>query len=225
MLKLNLNPKFFEKAGLGAIVFFFVMLFFVSMQGFAQSTESKVKFGIKGGVNFTNFYSGDNITDEKVKTGFHAGMYIQAPLVEDVLFLQPEILYSKKGNQSNYNNFIQGSGKYQFSLGYLEVPVALGLKLGPFSLHAGPYAAFLTDAKVKDVDSNGTIEGATTLNKQNFNSFDYGLIGGAGFDFNHAQIGLRYNMGLREIGNSGLAGELTKNAKNSALQIYAGFSF
>ena len=222
---LTIKNKFSKIASFGAVLLFFILTLFVSMQGFAQDDDDRVRFGIKGGVSLSNLYSGNTVTDEKVKPGFLAGVYLKAPIVEDLLFIQPELIYIQKGNQSNYSNFIQGSGKYQFSLGYVELPVAIGVKLGPVSIHAGPYAAYLTNAKVKDVNSDGTIKGATDLNQQNFNTIDYGVFGGAGFDLKYVQVGARYDLGLREIGNSGLAGQLTQNAKNSALQIYLGINF
>ncbi|MDJ1492297.1 porin family protein [Cytophagaceae bacterium DM2B3-1] len=197
-----------------------LLLFFATSTSYAQA-----KFGIKGGVNLSNFYSGDDVSDNNLKPGFQAGLYVKAPIIEDVLFIQPELLYTRKGAQSTYSNFIQGSGKYQFGLGYAQLPVLLGVDLGIFNIHAGPYVAYLTDAKVKDVDNDGSINGVTDLNRDNFNSLDYGLSGGIGLDFEAAQIGLRYDLGLREIGASGLAGELTKNYKNSALQLYVGFHF
>ncbi|MDJ1499763.1 porin family protein [Xanthocytophaga agilis] len=197
-----------------------LLLFFATSASYAQA-----KFGIKGGVNLSNFYSGDDVSDNNLKPGFQAGLYVKAPIIEDVLFIQPELLYTRKGAQSTYSNFIQGSGKYQFGLGYAQLPVLLGVDLGIFNIHAGPYVAYLTDAKVKDVDNDGSINGVTDLNRDNFNSLDYGLSGGIGLDFEAAQIGLRYDLGLREVGASGLAGELTKNYKNSAIQLYVGFHF
>ena len=200
----------------------------VPFVGFAQdgnADSGTAKFGFKVGGNLTNFYSGDNINDNNLKPGFQAGIYWQGHIIEDVLFIQPEILYTRKGTQATYSNFLLGSGTYQFGLGYVEVPVVLGFNLGRFNLHAGGYGAYLTDARVRDVRDNGDIRGVTELNRSNFNSFDYGLVGGLGVDFEFGQVGLRYNMGLREIGDSGIAGQLTQNAKNQALQLYLGFHF
>ena len=55
---------------------------------------------------------------------------------------------------------------------------------------------------------------------------DYGLVGGLGLDFNHINIGMRYNYGLKSVGHSGsLSGDLTQNSKNSALSFYIGMAF
>ena len=167
-----------------------------------------------------------------MKPGVNAGFYAKVP-VSKLLSFQPEVLYSMKGAQLNYNN-IFGSGKYRYNLDYLEVPVAAVFNIARnFNIHAGPYAAFLLSAKVQDVDKNGNINGATEgningateLNKDNFQSVDYGVFGGVAFDAGNATIGGRYTYGLREIGKAGLSGNLTKNSKNSALSFYIGFGF
>ena len=74
-----------------------LLLIAASTASYAQSTA---KFGIKGGVNLSNFYSGDDISDNNVKPGFQAGLYARLPIIEDVLFVQPELIYTRKGAQS-----------------------------------------------------------------------------------------------------------------------------
>jgi hypothetical protein len=51
------------------------------------------------------------------------------------------------------------------------------------------------------------------------------LVGGIGIDVQQFTIGARYNYGLKEIGDSGLSGQLTKNSKNSVLAVYIGLGF
>ncbi len=191
------------------------------------STESGLspKFGIKGGLNLTSLYV-DNVSSEHMKAGFDAGFYAKLPVTKG-FSIQPELLYSQKGAKDTYSNFVQGSGEYRFNLGYMELPVLAVVNLAPnFNLHVGGYAAYLVSANVKDVNNDGTIEGATELNTDNFNRWDFGLIGGLGFDIGNCTIGARYNYGLSEIGKSGnLSGDLTKNSKNAGVSVYLGFAF
>ncbi len=187
--------------------------------------QSQTTFGIKGGVMLSNFYSGNTIDDQNVKPSFQGGFYLKAPIIEDVLYIQPELIYTRKGTEAEYKNILQGKGKYQFGLGYVELPVMLSVNIGHFNIHAGPYAAYLTDAKIKDVDSDGSVNGITDLKRSDFNAFDWGLAGGIGLDFGKAQVGLRYDLGMRPIGDSGILGNLTKDYKNSALQLYIGVNF
>ena len=37
------------------------------------------------------------------------------------------------------------------------------------------------------------------LDRDNFDNWDYGLVGGVGFNFGDIQLGARYNYGLNEI--------------------------
>lgn len=196
---------------------------------FAQEQKTKSertltpKIGIKGGVNFSNLYV-DNVKDENVKVGAVGGLYTKIP-VSKGLSIQPEILYNMKGAQVNYNSLF-GSGKYRYNFNYIEIPVSLVINVAKkFNVLAGGYSAFLTSAKVKDVDANGNINGVTTLNKDNFESFDYGLVGGLGFDIENTNIGLRYSYGLKNIGKDGsLSGNLLRDAKNSVISLTIGFA-
>ena len=183
------------------------------------------KFGIKGGLNLTNLYSSEANTDH-LKAGFNAGVFAKLPVTKG-FSIQPEILYSLKGNKSTYDNVLQGSGEYRFNLGYVEVPVLAVVNLAPnFNLHLGGYAAYLVNANVKNVSSNGDVQGVTDLNTSDFNKWDFGLAGGLGFDIQHFTLGARYNYGLSHIGKSGEAsGQLLGNAKNEGLSVYVGFGF
>lgn len=183
------------------------------------------KFGIKGGFNLTNLYVND-VSDEHAKPGFNAGIFAKLAVARG-FSIQPELLYTVKGAKEDYNNFIMGNGAYRFNLNYVELPLLAVINLGKnFNIHAGGYAAYLVSANIKDVDKNGTINGATDLNEDNFNRWDLGLVGGLGFDIQNFSIGARYNYGLSEIGKSGsLSGQLTNNSKNAGLSVYVGIAF
>jgi hypothetical protein len=185
----------------------------------------KAKFGIKGGLNLTNLYNSEATTNH-LKAGFNAGVFAKLPVTKG-FSIQPEILYSLKGDKSTYDNFVQGSGEYRFNLGYIEVPVLAVVNLAPnFNLHLGGYAAYLVNANVKNVNDNGDIQGATDLSTSDFNKWDFGLVGGLGFDIENFTLGARYNYGLSHIGKSGsLAGDLAGNAKNAGISVYVGFGF
>jgi len=191
------------------------------------STESGLspKFGIKGGLNLTNLYVND-VSNEHMKVGFNAGVYAKLPVTRG-FSIQPELLYTVKGAKENYNNFIQGTGEYRFNLNYLELPVLAVVNLAPnFNIHAGGYVAYLVSANVKNVDNNGTIQGASDLGTDNFQRWDAGLVGGAAFDIGNVTLGARYNYGLRNIGKSGnLSGDLTQNSKNAGFSFFVGFAF
>ena len=212
-------------------VLFMGIVLLTSTAAYAQEQQTtaesglSAKFGIKGGLNLTNLYV-DNASSEHMKAGFNAGVFAKLPITKG-FSIQPELLYSVKGAKDTYSNVLQGDGEYRFNLGYMELPVLAVVNLAPnFNLHLGGYAAYLVSANVKDVNSNGDIQGASDLNTDNFKRWDFGLIGGLGFDIQNFTIGARYNYGLSQIGKSGsLSGDLTKNSKNAGISVYVGIAF
>lgn len=206
-----------------------LLAFVITARAQEQQTTTdpglKAKFGIKGGLNLTTLYSSD-VSTSHMKAGFNAGVFAKLPVTRG-FSIQPELLYSLKGAKSTYSNFVQGNGEYRFNLGYVEMPVLAVVNISPnFNIHAGGYAAYLTNANVKNVDNNGNIEGATELNADNFNRWDFGLAGGAGFDIENFTIGARYNYGLTHIGKSGnLSGQFAQGMKNAGFSFYVGFGF
>src|SRR5882757_4787241 len=183
------------------------------------STEPglKTKFGIKGSFSLTTLYSSD-VSTNHMKPGFDAGIFVKMPVTRG-FSIQPEFLYSLQGAKNSYNNFVEGSGEYRFNLGYLKMPVLAVVNLAPnFNLHLGGYAAYLVNANVRNVDHNGTIQNAADLNTADFNRWDFGLVGGLGFDIENFTLGARYNYGLSHIGkNDNLTGALTKDSKNAGI--------
>lgn len=209
---------------------FFLMLIGTCLcftKSYAQDPGFHV--GLKGGVQLTNLYV-DNVDDENSKFGFQAGFYFKNQITENFA-LQPELIYSLKGTELKYQSLSLpglingGSGSYRFNLGYVELPVLAVVSFGNFSVHAGPYIALLTNAKIKNVDDDGDIDEVATLDRDDFNSIDYGIAGGIGVDFMSGTLGLRYTYGLNEIGKSDIAGKVTENSKNAVLSLYAGFHF
>ncbi|WP_190277644.1 porin family protein [Adhaeribacter rhizoryzae] len=206
------------------------LLLLTTIQVNAQSDNPGPKIGVKAGLNFSQLYvEQPNAEDEKIKMGFHFGLFGKIP-VTDFLSVQPEVLYTNVGSKVTYGgsdleDFLGiEPGEVRFNLNYVQVPVALAINIGPLNVHAGPYLAYLVSANVKDLEkSELSGRDIKDLETEDFNRVDYGLMGGVGFDVQNVTVGARYNYGLRKIGNSSLAGNLTENSKNSVVQIYLGF--
>ncbi len=215
-------------AGAGFLV---VSLFTFSPAAKAQD-DTEAKFGIKGGINLSNLYVKD-VTDEKTKLGFNAGVWAKIPVAELFAF-QPEVLLTSAGTKIGRYNNAQGTNQINFSLTYIQVPLLASLTAGPISFQAGPYVSYLVSAQVKNLrvstdgvptnDPNGTNK-TVELNRDNFNTVDYGLAGGLALDIKGFQLGARYNYGLRNVGQSLAAKYATNGAKNSVAQIFIGFGF
>ena len=197
-----------------------------------QSNNPGPKVGIKAGLNLSQLYVDQpNAEDESMKLGLNLGVFGKIP-ISNFLALQPEVLYSNAGSKITYGGSdlenVLGiePGEVRFNLNYIQVPVALAVNVGPLNLHAGPYLSYLLSANIKDLKSSDlNTNNIADLDTDDLNRVDYGLLFGVGVDIQGATIGLRYNYGLREVGNSGIAGQLTDNSKNGVGQIYIGFGF
>lgn len=196
-----------------------VALFFISSSIISVKAQSP-RAGIKGGINLSNFYI-DDIDDQNMRIGYHAGIYGQLPITS-FLAIQPEINYSTRGAKLSFSGVAEQTAR--FNLNYIDIPVLAVIKLGEFAeLHGGVYAGYLLRANIKTEGDFGA--GTQNLDTENFNTFDYGLSGGLGFNFGNMQTGFRYNYGLRRIASSTAANLLLGDAKNSLAQIYVSFNF
>lgn len=180
-----------------------------------SSTAQDRRMGIKGGLNLSNLYV-DDVDDENARVGFHVGVYGQI-ISTETFAIQPELLYTTKGSESEWNGLIDQTVK--FNLNYLELPVLAVFKLGESAeIHIGPYFSYLLGA---NIDTEGDLGGTNEeLDRDNFKPFDFGLSGGFGLNFGAVQIGARYNYGLSEIADSDAADLLLGDAKNSCAQVY-----
>jgi hypothetical protein len=222
------NYSFTKFAGIS----FAILLLLGANQVQAQYDNPGPKIGVKGGLNLAQLYVDQpNAEDENMKVGYHFGVFGKIP-VTDFLAVQPEVLYSNVGSKVTYGGSNLADllgiepGEVRFNLNYVQVPVALTVNIGPVNVHAGPYLSYLVSANVKDLKKSDLSTGdIQELKTEDFNRFDYGLVGGIGFDVGGVTVGARYNYGMREVGNKGLAGNLTDNSKNSVAQLYLGFGF
>jgi len=186
------------------------------LSGLATSSIAQDRrMGVKGGLNLSNLYV-DNIDDENARVGFHVGVYGQI-LSTDAFAIQPELMFTTKGSETEIGGLIDQNIK--FNLNYLELPVLAVFKLGDAAeIHVGPYVGYLLNANIK---TEGDLGGSTdNLDRDNFNSVDFGLAGGFGLNFGALQVGARYSFGLSEIADSDAAELMLGDAKNSCAQLY-----
>ncbi len=207
------------------MLFVFIVSTFQISFSQSSSDSSTLKFGLKGGANFSNLYT-DNVEDNNVLTGFNAGLFAKLPITESFA-IQPELLYTTKGAELKYNNaFVNGTST--FRLNYIELPVLLVVNLtNNFNIHAGPYVAYLVDGKATN-DSQGTLfDIENNLKNEDYNKFDTGLSVGVGFDTDNLGFGVRYNYGLQKVGKerSFLGTNYTfPDGKNSVINLYLSYS-
>jgi hypothetical protein len=190
----------------------------------SESDEwARPRAGIKGGLNLSNLIVED-VTDNNVRVGFHAGVYGQL-FSSRAFTIQPEINFSTKGNRTVYtNDATMVDQETKFNLSYIDIPVLAVFKLGRAAeLHAGAYWAYLVGA---NIDADGDLDGDfSELDRDNFDKWDYGLVGGLGFNLGKgAQLGARYSYGLNQIAASSGAKNMLGDTKNSVAQVYVAFN-
>lgn len=152
--------------------------------GFANAQD--VKFGVKAGLNVSNF-TGD-VSNAKSRIGYQVGGLVDIK-VSDKFSVQPELVYTSLGAKDD-----SFGTSVTVNVDYLAVPVMARYYVADkFSLEAGPQIGFLLSAKVK-------ADGDSADVKDSFESTDFGVNLGAGFDFTeNLSAGIRYTVGISNI--------------------------
>ncbi|MFY7787145.1 MAG: porin family protein [Thermoflexibacteraceae bacterium] len=210
----------------------FALIFLSALQASAQFNRKLIFVGVKGGANFSNLQTegltitkpGASVQDffknnSSNRTGYVVGAYAR---IGRKLFIQPEILLSSKGG--TFEIFKNGSTtpvNVDVKFSQIDIPVLIGLKLGPLRLNAGPMASLnvgqgnqLGDAlkAYSTQNINKTIEQAT-----------FGYQAGIGIDIRSFNLDLRYESGLSNISQLNLQNNAQFNSKVSLWQLTAGF--
>ncbi len=189
------------------------------------------QFGIKAGMNVSSLSDDASLSDQGSKIGFNAGVFMNAPIAEN-FSIQPELLYNNLGSKVTLTRTEVGDTTYRTEyarhLDYITLPVMFQYNATPaFYLEAGPEFGLMVSAKDKlKSTENGSTQGSAVsdLNKDNFNSFNFGIGLGAGYYFT-PQIGLtaRYVAGLSDIAKDRPSG--SDSVKNNVFQVGLAYKF
>lgn len=169
---------------------------------------SQLKFGIKGGVSTTSLTMNDiktvtsgstTYTVDAISTakyGFHGGAFVRLSLFG--VYIQPELLFTTRTNEytvtdvTNQAKPVTYVAKQNFNK--LDIPVMVGLKLGPLRLNAGPVASMLINSP-KSIIINPDY-------KNNYKKMTIGYQAGIGIDLlNALTFDLRYEGSLKKYQN------------------------
>ena len=175
----------------------------IALTIFGLTQANAQNFGFKGGYNYSSF-NGEVAKDNTLKglSGFYVGALLELPL-GDVLSLQPEVIYSRQGAawEKDYNVPILGKGnlKNDLRLDYLNIPVMAKVNLGPLFLQGGVQFGFLVNKpKVDSYIANVYLR--NLLDKDSYNSFDFGVGAGLGFNLNRRLfVEARYTHSLTNV--------------------------
>lgn len=178
----------------------------ISVLLFSTLSYSQTRFGIKGGLNFTNIsnLSSDVEKTWKNQTGYQLGVALQIKIPVIGLAIQPELLYSTVKSASDNGN--------EINLDYLTLPVNIQLGTDmlffrPFIV-ASPFVSYMIDNNVRLEDQP----------VDEINRFDYGVGVGVGIDIWKLQIMGKYNWGLGKIENAGDEWDQSETYKDATLQ-------
>jgi hypothetical protein len=162
-------------------------------------TKDKIQFGIKLGVNVATLNTKSTTTEESI-IGINSGFMIRIPC-RPQLAIQPELCFMGNGSLLTYNND-DIIGKVQYNLNYIQLPVLVDYTLNRY-LHfqAGPYASFLLTSDVDNSSPSNIFNFEKNITYSDFNTFDFGFIGGTSLHYRDISLGFRYNLGLVKVAN------------------------
>ena len=190
-----------------------------------HSFSQKIEYGIKAGVNISNLNGYANGVELGSLTTFQAGGLMNI-FVSNVFFIEPELLFSGKGNQSA-------------RLYYAEIPVNImfkeRLETGGLNFGFGPYMGIGTGGKIDKYSYNANYEPVHSVGKikfgnsadDDFEKTDFGINIKAGFQSDMGIfVGLNYSIGLMNITPPVASpANVVESAKNHYFGFSAGYMF
>ena len=185
-----------------------------------HSRADYFRIGIKGGVNLSSVKVASLSTNLENKTGYQLGAFAR---IGRTIFLQPEVYFSaKEVNVDVLNSLTTNQGVVGFSQKSLDVPLLLGVKLGPLRVMAGPVASYAISASTNPDAAVKSYFSGTSQDIINRSSFSYQA--GIGFDILNLSLDLRYEGAMSELKNTvAVPSGFTYSQKPSYYQATIGF--
>ncbi|MBI4726420.1 PorT family protein [candidate division TA06 bacterium] len=223
--------KTFNLTGFLKARFFNAFFSLIVLTMVSQMAGQELSFGVKGGLNFAKLRGHDS-RDNSIRTGAVFGGF--ADIKQLFLTIQPELLYSQKGDKReediavvmDQTGVIAGHYVEVDKFDYLEMPVLVKYSFGNkivSGIYAGPPVGMLLRAKHESTVAGITI---TTDMKNEIKSSEIGLFWGAGIKMpSRISIEFRYSMSLTKILKEVtiLNVTMTSDIKNSILSLMLGY--
>lgn len=177
----------------------------------AQPAQAQgVGFGIKGGPIYTKFSS--EVVDFESRTGFQGGIFVGGNR-NGVFGGQLEILYAKKSTETERLGL-------KTDAYFIQLPLLLRLNIG--SSNRNGFIAYAIGGPSFDI--NLKAEQNDLDIKDNYESFDVGLVGGGGIEIARIILEGRYSWGLRNVLDATIDREFT-DIKSNSFSVLVGFRF
>lgn len=206
-------------------------LIIIAVCGFSQVRAQN--FGVKAGYNYSTF-SGETSSISTIEglSGFYIGGLVELP-ISNMLSIQPELIFSRQGVdlRQGLKNLSIRTDTSEIRLDYLNIPVMAKVNLGPIFLEGGVQFGFLVN-KPKMDSYIANVYLRNLLDKDSYNSFDFGVGAGLGVKLNqHFFVETRYTYSLTNVFDpndkhfkSSLISD-GDNFKNSVFSIGLGMKF
>jgi hypothetical protein len=168
------------------------LLLGLTQSAFAQG------IGVRAGYNFSNVSEG-KLGNTSNRDGYYVGLYKEVPLLDKLLYIQPEVQFSKQG----FSNSIS-----DVDLSYIQVPILAKLyALKIVSIETGPQFGFKVSDDIKGFDG------------YDFKTFDAAWAFGASINLPFGlSVNARYISSFNEVVKN-------RDAKNQVFQLGAALTF
>lgn len=213
------------------------------------SFGDNISFGLQGGGNVASFIGDDDFTEEYLEesdeeeisidfdknavSGLALGGFVNIPF-SDSFSLQPELYYSQKGVNYNWesNTFLDIEVDIDLDVNYLDMPVLVRYDIDTlFDIVPNVYAGPQVGVKVasdssydinipEDIGNDEVEEPEEVLDKIEYRSAELGIVAGGGVEMDSFKFDLRYTMGLTSIDDTD-----DLDVRNSVFSIMAGYRF
>ncbi len=193
-----------------------LLVFVATFLVFQISDAQLFKFGIKGGVGFSKLAIEDitgltdgtdvyNLVTGESVAGYHIGVDARIKLA--MLFIQPEVYFNAGGG--TLEQVMENGASVLLDVDYnrLDVPILVGVKLGPARIGVGPVGSLVLSNSYNDLaELMPSLELFT-------NQMTWGFQAGVGVDVWKLSLDARYEGSLSKLGRD----EISVGSSNFAL--------
>lgn len=178
-----------------------------------NDTRNLLHVGVKAGMNISNMYDSQN---EKYqadpKIGFVGGIFVSIPILDKIIGIQPELLFSQKGFSAS-GTILGANVNFTRTTNYLDIPIFLVFKpIEYVTLLVGPQYSYLI--KQKDVFENPISDIILESEFENENIRKNTLSLATGADINFRNFVFAARIGWDLYNNNGNGTSSTPRYKN-----------
>ena len=201
----------------------------VALLGLAVPASAQASFGVKAGLNVSNFV-GDDANGSEARLGFVGGLTSRLAVNPSVA-LQLEALYSQKGDTFDAI-VLEGARDYQIDtrIDYLEIPASLrlGVPLSPL-LDAGvSLGGYVGVPLSSSLSVDGDVPSDVVRDVEDIDldpATDYGVLIGVDIGSGPFYVDGRYTLGLAGATDNDPVFGLDLDRKNSVASFTFGYRF